>query len=206
LKIKIDGQEITLDTTACKTLKDVLDLVAREEVEEDVLLNRVFLNGAELTEEQELSPESVSSNGIRELEIHTATAQEISAESVRMASEQLSEVVEETRKTAELFRYDDESEANHRLVILIEILQKFVNLLELLKQALRLDFASISTDSKSLESHQQAMIEILGQVLAAQQNHDWISLADLLEFELVPLLETWSKVIPTLACPNDNPN
>lgn len=206
MKIKVNDKDKHIDVTGCKTLKDVLDAITRDDSTSGSIVNQVFLNGMELTGEQDSEPGSIFAEEIRDLEVYTATPREISAESIQLASGQLFAVVEETRKTAELFRYNDESEANQRLLILIEIFQKFVHLLELLKHALRLDFSSITTESKSLEELQHEMIGTLSQILVTQQNKDWVSLADLLEFELVPLLHTWSRVIPTLACSTDNPN
>ncbi len=203
LKIKINDNNREIDLSLCNTLRKLVETILRDEISPDSVVHQIILNGTELTEEQISNIDAISIKEIETLEIFTATPKELSFESIRIAAGQLTEVVEETKKTADFFRYKDESEANQRFVILIEIFQKFLSLLELLKKTLQLDFSAITTEDKSLGELQNDMMEILSLVLASQENKDWITLADLLEFELAPLLNTWSKVIPTLACPSD---
>ncbi len=203
MQLKINNQIQHIDLNSCETLRDVIEVILINEAPADSIVHRVVLNGKELTEEQEINLGIIALEGVETLEVFTSTAQEISYESIKLACGQLAEVVEETQKTADCFRYQDEAEANKRFVLLIEIFQKFVHLLELVKRSLNLDFSKITTDDKSLDELQNNMTDVLSQILTTQQNKDWISLADLLEFELVPLLNTWSKIIPTLACPSD---
>lgn len=203
LDIKINNESKVVNVKDCRTLKEVLELILEEAAPADSVLSHVVLNGLELTEEQQCHPEFVPVEDIRALEVFVTTAREISIESIKITSAQLLEVVVETKKTAEFFRYNDEAEANRRLVLLIEIFEKFVSLLDLLKRALDLDFDAITTEDKSLADLHLGMTSTLNNILRAQQNRDWISVADLLEFELAPILITWSRIIPTLACPTD---
>lgn len=203
LNIKINNENKFIKVDDCRTLKDVLERILEEAAPADSVLNHVLLNGIELTEEQQCHPEFIPVEEIRALEVFVASAREISMESIKLTSAQLIEVVVETKKTAGFFRYNDEAEANRRLVLLIEIFEKFVSLLDLLKRALDLDFDTITTEDKSLADLHGDMTRALGGILQSQQNHDWISVADLLEFELAPILIIWSRIIPTLACPTD---
>jgi len=124
---------------------------------------------------------------------------------VRLASEHLTDLVEETKKTADFFRYEDESEANQRLVILIEAFQKFVGILDLLKETLTRDSSLIAVDKKSLAELQPSMTDAFHQILEAQGQQDWIALADLLEHTLAPILAAWARFIPTLDRPPSSP-
>lgn len=201
MNITINNIHKIIDVSGCRTLRDVLELVLTDMDTSNSVLHHVLLNGKEMTEEQHYHSELIPVGEVRTLEVSMSTPREIGIESIKIASGQLMDVVDEAKKTANFFRYNDEAEANERLIVLVEIFEKFVSILDLLKRALNIDFSTITTEDKSLAELHGEMTEILNRILQSQQNHDWIALADLLEFELAPILLIWSKIIPTLACP-----
>jgi len=39
---------------------------------------------------------------------------------------------------------------------------------------------------------------VIDQMLKVQEDEDWVMLADLLEYELIPLLKEWNKILAVL--------
>ncbi|MDH0447862.1 hypothetical protein [Shewanella sp. GD04112] len=72
------------------------------------------------------------------------------------------------RQTAHLFRLGKEAQASVELRNCLEIIEK----------------------SNSEITHLAAFQQILPSMLQAQEQHDWLSLADYLEYELIALIST----------------
>ena len=76
--------------------------------------------------------------------------------------------------------------------------------LGLLLDSVRIFFTIFSEDLGWIESpnagisrkeSSAALERALTQLVKAQENHYWVSICDVLEYELVPILEFWQKLV-----------
>jgi len=50
-------------------------------------------------------------------------------------------------------------------------------------------------EGQSLEDRQETLTGLMAQMLEANQNQDWVLLADLLEYEMIPYYEDWRETL-----------
>ena len=57
-------------------------------------------------------------------------------------------------------------------------------------------------DDESLEVRQKKLTDLMSQMLEANENQDWVLLADILEYEMVPFYKDWEKILSKLENPH----
>lgn len=92
-----------------------------------------------------------------------------------------------------------ESEAMKNIQIIIEALQSVVELLQLIKSTLSIDFNKLFFKDSSIEEFNNNLKNILLNIANAMENRDNILLADLLEYELTPKLENYIEILKIIA-------
>ncbi|MGE3276390.1 MAG: hypothetical protein AB7O67_14855 [Vicinamibacterales bacterium] len=101
-------------------------------------------------------------------------------------------------RLGELFRGTDLVTANEGLAHVAEDLRALVSLTETLSGPLGIELGAIRTEQGSVEDHMLALGSMLESLVDAQQAADWLTVADILEFDLVPSLDAWQTVFATL--------
>lgn len=107
-------------------------------------------------------------------------------------------VKDQTEEIAGYFRMGEEGQGSEKLILFIDDLQAISLLLSDLKL-----FAEASPllidDKRQIEENEKVFLDLLTQMLDAQSNNDWILLADLLEYEIVPLAGTLNDSLTELS-------
>lgn len=101
-------------------------------------------------------------------------------------------------ETATAFRAGGERKA---LGLYIEFLNGFDSLAQLLDctaRALGIDFAVTPFGASTVTRFVEELNALLSEAMKAQERKDWVLLADLLEYELAPHLESWQKLFVLL--------
>ncbi|MBI3581273.1 MAG: glycosyltransferase [Nitrospinae bacterium] len=107
----------------------------------------------------------------------------------------LDELAATVVKSAVMFRTADEAEANSRFVECIDGLRAFVGIIDKIRSPNGPDFANMTHDSKPAGNREEALLKALDSIHETQTRKDWVSLADMLEFELAPLVLEWKGVL-----------
>lgn len=77
-------------------------------------------------------------------------------------------------------------------------LQEFIGFLQTVQGTPGLDFKALTVGDKSLADKVQDFLDQLKKIVATFANKDYVLLADLLEYELAPLLDSWREALPLL--------
>jgi hypothetical protein len=112
--------------------------------------------------------------------------------------EHLQKLIPALQITADSFRAKGEEEANKNYLICIEALQLFDELIDGIKRLFNIDFSKMLINGETIQSRKEKLLKLTSNMHSAQVNQDWITLADLLEYELTPLIEDWIHIIPSL--------
>lgn len=123
--------------------------------------------------------------------------QKITEDSLNNLREHLRKLTPALQSTAESFRGRTEEEANKNYLLCIEALQLFEELIEGIRQLFNIDFSKMTIDGETIQSRKEKLLKITSDMHSAQVNQDWVALSDLLEYELIPLIEDWIKIIPS---------
>ncbi|MBI3600437.1 MAG: hypothetical protein HY097_07325, partial [Nitrospinae bacterium] len=79
----------------------------------------------------------------------------------------------------------------------IEALQLFDELIEGIRQLFNIDFSKMTINGETIQSRKEKLLKLISDMHSAQVNQDWVTLSDLLEYELIPIIEDWINIIPS---------
>ncbi len=198
MEILIDNQSIDMDTSGVNNLEEVLAKIMAEHLKTGNIITTVKLNGTVYSEDTPHDAAGVPPSDIKTLEINTMGQEEIAWRFLEDGVGQLDLMIRGAEKVSELFRIADETEANEHYAQLLETLRLFIRMVAEVKETLNLDLSVIAFQNGTVEQRFQRLSEIMDKMLKVQEEEDWIMLADLIEYELVPLLEEWKSIVPAL--------
>jgi len=101
-------------------------------------------------------------------------------------------------ETAALFRSGGERRALGQYIDFLNGFDSLVQALDYVGRVLGIDFATTSLGEKSITRFVEDLSALLSETMKAQERKDWVLLADLLEYELAPHLESWHQVFTVL--------
>jgi len=194
MKLTLDGQQ--LDLAELKNVETFAELIRNLEnrlAPERVIVS-MTLDEVPLDPEAEKAKADARIENLEKLEIRTQRVVELASNTLNTLIDYLPGLIEAVDECVELFQGGDESQAHRRLGALIDGLQ-------MVSQAWRGIVAFIDIeDGKPGEMmpDMQAFFSILQAILQAQINGDTVQICDNLEFELVPVLESWLEHATTL--------
>jgi hypothetical protein len=156
------------------------------------------LNDEFLTEEQEIAFGARPVSEVDSLELETSSADDLAVETLMDYQEYLPKLSEQFERSAKEFRGGDHRKAFALFGSSVEFIAAFIDILDHIRKAFYVDFSTIECGDKTLMDLNLRMHELSQEILEASEKADWSLLADLLDFELSPLLYEWMAEIPEL--------
>lgn len=101
-------------------------------------------------------------------------------------------------RLGEMFRGHDLAVANQGLAHVAEDLRALVSLTEALGGPLGIELHQLQSDGRSVQEHLNGLGTMLESLVDAQQASDWLTVADILEYDLAPALSEWGAIFSTL--------
>ena len=98
----------------------------------------------------------------------------------------------------------NEAEAMQQFQGIIDELSDMIHLLREARGSFDLDYQTIKVKDQTVEERSQELDELLSEIITAFENEDVVMLADLLEYELSPLLSRWEEVIVAITAQVEN--
>ncbi|MZH42152.1 MAG: hypothetical protein F3740_10175 [Nitrospinae bacterium] len=187
MKISINGTETEDPSFKGETLEEVLNAILKSR--QDSYVRRIWLDGQEVSSS---TPDTLktSSATVDLLELELAQLKDLLANNLSNAKEYLEKLIPGFQKAADLFRMGNEQEANKFYLQIIDGIDWFSQVVLTIINA-----QQHVLEGQSLEERQKKLNELMGQMLEANKNQDWVLMADLLEYEMVPFYEEWQKVL-----------
>ena len=96
------------------------------------------------------------------------------------------------------FRGQDVAAANKQLVSLAQSLSTLVTLIGVVGQALSVDFDTFTVSGEKAQTLFEETGTQIGSMVQAQQQEDWIAVADTLEHDVSPTLARWRGLLAAL--------
>jgi len=195
MKITINGVESSGPYPG-PTLGDILDQVMANDSEGSVIA-RVRVNGRVVSHP---SPETrrTAVSGIESLDIEMKGLKEAVAKNLTNAEEYLAKLIPGVAKAADLFRSESEQEANKFFINIIDGIEWFSTVIETVLAAARIRPEDMIIRNESIQTRQSRLTDLTRQILLANQNRDWVLVADLLEYEILPYYQDWAAFFPEL--------
>jgi len=198
MKITIDGIEVVLPKEQPKDFKSLMEYIQREHIPLGRLVTVLRLNEEYLSEEQEAAFGAQPLSDIETLDIETSVADELATEVLMDYQDYLPKLSEEFEICAKEFRGGDRRKAFRLFSSSIEFISAFLDILDHIRQVFLIDYSKIKCGDKTMMDLNLQMHELAKEILEASEAADWSHLADLLDYELSPLLYKWMGEIPEL--------
>lgn len=191
--IVIDGRQSAIEMGSFANLEEILVKVMEEETLADRIVTDVLVNDEAFSEVYPHQAEDISSGDIRRLELRTVSMSEIAGDITQELYKVIQIMVSGGRRVSVLFRQGDMAEGLEVLQDFLEVTRHFLNTVGVLRDHFRQkDESVLKAVSMTLDSLLEEMSEVMG-------NQDWILLADLMEYELLPACEEWYAVLNSLS-------
>lgn len=190
--ILIDGQKQNMDVSSFQNLDQIFAKV----MEDGALVNRVvtdvLVNDKPFSEIYPHQAEDVDLTDVQSVDIRTLGVAEMAVEITRELYKVVTLMGEGATRVAELFRQADDAEALDTYQDLLDVTRDFIGMVSVLRGEFALkDHKDFMEASDQLSALFTEMTEVMG-------NEDWILLADLLEYEFMPAVNRWKKVVALL--------
>ena len=193
MKLLINGKEETLAFIG-ETLGDFIVHVEQGGVAQGNVVRSVKLNGQESSSDSALTRHTPLSE-IETLEVEVSTLSGIINKNIENADAYLLRLIPGIEKAVELFRTGNEQEANQFFINIIDGMDWLSQVLDMILAAKKVSPDTV-IGGKSIEDRRASLVDFTQQMVDANKNKDWVLLADLLEYEILPYYKEWSDFLP----------
>ena len=193
MKVLVNGKEETISFMG-ETLGDLLSHIEKVGVSQGNVVRSIKIDG------QESSPDSSEAkrtqiSEIATLEVEISTLADMINKNIENADAYLIRLIPGIEKSVELFRIGNEQEANKFFVKIVDGIDWFSQVLDIILTAKEISPETVF-EGKSIQDRRTSLVGLTQQMVDANKNHDWVLLADLLEYEILPYYQEWSNLLP----------
>jgi hypothetical protein len=193
MKVLVNGKEETISFMG-ETLGDLLSHIEKIGVTQGNVVRSIKIDG------QESSPDSSEAqrmqiSKIATLEVEISTLADMINKNIDNADAYLIRLIPGIEKSVELFRVGNEQEANKFFVKIVDGIDWFSQVLDIILTAKEISPDTVF-EGKSIQDRRTSLVDLTQQMVDANKNQDWVLLADLLEYEILPYYQEWSNLLP----------
>jgi hypothetical protein len=193
MKVLVNGKEETISFMG-ETLGDLLSHIEKIGVTQGNVVRSIKIDG------QESSPDSSEAqrmqiSKIATLEVEISTLADMINKNIDNADAYLIRLIPGIEKSVELFRVGNEQEANKFFVKIVDGIDWFSQVLDIILTAKEISPDTVF-EGKSIQDRRSSLVDLTQQMVDANKNQDWVLLADLLEYEILPYYQEWSNLLP----------
>ena len=187
MRISINGAETEESSFQGETLKEVLDEIVKSH--SGTYIRRVWLDGQEVSSS---APDTLMSavSSVELLELELADLKDLMANNLSNAKEYLEKLIPGFQKAADLFRMGNEQEAHKFYLQILDGIDWISQVVQTVVNSRNKEL-----EGQDLKDRQEKLTGFMAQMLEANQNQDWVLLADLLEYEMIPFYENWQEAL-----------
>lgn len=199
VKVRVNGEDISVDCSDVTDLAGLVDKIRVHSFAPGELIVSLNADGKHVdVGEMETKGDSTPLSDLGVVEIETIRRPlEKAAELLRGMGDYLGRLYDGAAGVADKFRMGSEEEANSLLAKVLDGLGVFTELVDTVKKLSKTDLAQISDEGgESLTSKEDRTLKTLKELETAQTNKDWVLVADVLEYDLAPLMNEWRRMLP----------
>ncbi len=195
MNISVNGTPVYVQHECFDNLEELIVQISKDSLPANHLVGNVRVNGREFSEIYPHQARDMDLGKIQKIDIGTVSIDKLAEAGLKDADIFLGQIIESVNKTAELFRMYDEAEAYTNYANLIETLRSFILFIDATKQAINWDFDTANHEGKPVQRYWEEFIDVINNMKTTQEEEDLILLADMLEYELAPILSKWADII-----------
>lgn len=194
MNITINGSHVSRSMGHVTNLEEVLMDLSDHTIPPDHLVGSVTVNGNAFSEIFPGQAKEISLMHINDLEITTVPLDQFAKAAIKDSVKFIADIIVSVSEAAELFRMFDETEANEKMSLIIDPLRALVSFISSTRNDLKWDFDNEYVDGQPISEQWDKMNSVIDELKSTQEEGDWVLYADLLEYELIPVLNSWISV------------
>jgi hypothetical protein len=196
-RVLIDHQEFTASPAA--TWADLLQQIEAALDTRGDVIHEVRFDGVEQANYRETQTLLRSLEGIDTIQIDAVPPQELVARGLGEALASIEHLSRGARDLAIGYRRNEITESNQRLGVLAEAIVNLITIVGAARNVLGVDLTQTDVDGTLASAIIGELDTAIAAAGEAASSRDWIALADLLEYDVAPVLPRIGRVIETLA-------
>jgi hypothetical protein len=185
---------------APKTWGELLESLDARAAESGVILSAARFDGVDEPSFREPSVISRSLSGLARVDVETAVPAAFLRECLLEAIQPLQQTAEKARQLGSVYRRHDVSPGHAGLRDLAAELNATAVLADMLAGPLAIDLTAVSVEGVSAAQHLQQLGSTVDALVAAQEAEDWVTVADVLEYDLEPSIRRWAALLTLITC------
>ena len=194
MKLIINGVEQEDYDVKGETLGAMLDMLIKDTP--GSYIRRIWLDEKEFPADD---PETLQKKpaDINSFEIELANLKDLVATNLSNALGYLEKLIPGFQQASDLFRMGNEQEANKFYIQILDGMDWFSEVVNIVMGS-----QGKGSESEAILSKRQAnLTNLMSQMLEANKNQDWVLLADILEYEMIPFYKEWQTILTKLKNP-----
>lgn len=190
--IIIDGQRSPLEVHQFENLEQIIEKIMEDRRMQSRIVTDVLVNDEAFSEIYPHQAEDMEASYIKRVEIVSVPASEMAQDITRELYKVVTLLGTAGRQVSDLFRQADDDQALELYGDLLDVNRDFLSMVGVL----RTQYATDTTEE--FEASLSDLSSLFTEMLEIQENEDWILLADLLEYEYLPVVEKTKNVVARL--------
>lgn len=201
MEISLNNQKEDISTEGIQYFGQLMENLAKKAAEGGDTVLSVKLNGEDVTGKDRSHLEELPIQQVEELEIQTGDPKNLARSTLYSIADFHEQLLQEFKNTAELFRVGNGDRSNQSLLRCIDGLQVLMHSLESCRKLLGISFELLfipgddGHKEENVAENRRKLFSIFDNMLQAQTDQDWVLLADMIEYELIPALTDWRQII-----------
>ena len=191
--ITIDGRQSKMEIGSFANLEEILVGVMSDGEMETRIVTDVLVNDESFSEIYPHQAEDIGSEFIKSVEVRSVPVGEMAADIAREMYKVAQIMANGARQVATLFRQADDAEALDMLQDLLDVTRDFMSMIGVLRN----EFC-LNNGCRAFTENSEQLSNLLTEMSEVLESADWILLADLLEYEFLPLSQNWKQVIQSI--------
>ena len=195
LVVQVNGQPKELHLGDEVSFDKIIETINEETAEQGTSITNVKLNGEDITGKDWERFAHLNISDIRNLEVETGNMKKLALDTLNSLIEFTINLVIELKRVTELFRMGNAIQGGDIFSRAIDGIQLVNHASAMVERNLRIDTGGSQGNGNSLTQQLNNLQPILEDMFSSQQDQDWVLLADLLEYELIPHFEERVKLL-----------
>ena len=195
MKLTINGVEQKESEFKGETLEAILDTMVKNTP--GSYIRRIWLDQQEFPSDDRETLQKKPAN-INSLEVELADLKDLVATNLSNALDYLEKLIPGFDQAADLFRTGNEQEANKYYIQILDGMDWFSEVVNVVMSS----EGEGQEPENSLRIRQAKLTDLMSQMLEANKNQDWVLLADILEYEMIPFYKEWQTILSKLKNPH----
>ncbi len=198
--VTINDEKVPVDFSHLHNLEEVVTEIQERFIPPGQQLFQLHVNGEFFSERYPRESRYVDIGEISRLEVKTISEEEMARLILQDAACQADTLLAGMEQCARLFRVGTEEEANHRFAQVVEALRWLLRTGESACQVLKPDLQKILSRRGPMSRYLGDLEDLLEEMLEISEDEDYVMLADLMEYELLPMVREWQGILREIAC------